>query len=57
MLIAYQSTPNPATGVILYNAMRGAVAKIRLHFVEPQTQNTEEDETFNLKDVEYKLSI
>ena len=38
MLIAYRSTPHPATGVSPYEAMRGAVVSIKLDHVEPHTE-------------------
>ena len=54
MLIAYRSTPHPATGVSSYEAMRGATVRTRLDHIKPETQVSEEDCSINQKDAEYK---
>ena len=53
MLIAYRSTPHPATGVTPYKAMRGATVRTKLDHVKPEMQDTEDDR-IDQKDAEYK---
>ena len=36
MLVAYRSTPHPATGVAPYDAMRGCIIRMKLDHVEPK---------------------
>ena len=57
MLIAYRSTPHPATGVSPYEAMREAVVRIKLDHVEPHTQKSEKDDSINRRDEEYKQQM
>ena len=57
MLIAYRSTPHPATGVSSYEAMRGATVRTRLDHIKPETQVSEEDCSINQKDAENLRSV
>ena len=54
MLIACRSTPHPATGVIPYEAMREAIVRTKLYHVNPEMQDTEEENRIDQKDAEYK---
>ena len=54
MLIAYRSTPHPATGITPYEAMRGATVRIKLDHFNPEMQKSEKDDIINQIDAEYK---
>ena len=54
MLIAYRSTPHPATGITPYEAMRGATVRIKLDYLNPEMQKSERDDIINQRDAEYK---
>ena len=55
MLIAYSSTPHPATGVTPYEALKGATVRITLDHIDPEMKNSEtDDDIINQRDAEYK---
>ena len=54
MLIAYRSTPHPATAVSPYEAMRGTAIRTKLDYIAPNQQTSEEDERMNKNDAKYK---
>lgn len=43
MLIAYRSTPHPATGVAPYEALKGTPVRTKLDYIEPEPQRNEKD--------------
>lgn len=54
MLIAYRSTPHPAAGVTPYEAMKGAMERIKLDHIDPEAKNPKRDDIVNHRDAEYK---
>ena len=54
MLIAYRSTPHPATVVAPYEALRGPAVRTKLDYVQPEPQTTEKDDIIDCRDAEYK---
>ena len=57
MLVAYRSTPNPATGLAPYDAMRGCIIRTKLDHVEPKEGNVEGDDQIRRKDATYKQKM
>ena len=57
MLVAYRSTPHPATGVAPYDAMRGCIIRTKLDHVEPKEGNVEGDDQIRRKDATYKQKM
>jgi hypothetical protein len=57
MLIAYRSTPHPATGITPYEAMRGMTIRTKLDHEEPDAEATDSNEKINQKDAEYKQKM
>ena len=54
MLIAYRSTPHPATGGTPYEAKKRATLRIKLDHIDPEMKNSERDDIINQRDAEYK---
>ena len=54
MLISYRSTPHPATGITPYEAMRGATARIKLDYMDPEMQKSKKDNNINQRGANYK---
>ena len=52
MLVAYRSTPHPATGVTPYEAMSRATIRTKMDHVEPKLENTEFDEQIDQRENE-----
>ena len=57
MLVAYRSTPHPATGVTPYEAMSRATIRTKMDHVEPKSENTEFDEQIDQRDAVYKQKM
>ena len=57
MLIAYRSTPHPATGVTPYEALKGTPARMKLNHIKPEPQRNEKDGITDCRDAEYKQKI
>ena len=57
MLIAYRSTPHPATGITPYEAMRGAAVRTKLDHIDPEPQTSEKDDIIDQRDTEYKQKM
>ena len=57
MLVAYRSTPHPATEVAPYDAMRGCIIRTKLDHVEPKEGNVEGDDQIRRKDATYKQKM
>ena len=57
MLVAYRSTPHPATGVTPYEAMRGATIRTKLDHTKPITQIDGKDNSINQRDAQYKVKM
>ena len=54
MLIAYRSTPHPATGIAPYEALKGTPVRMKLDYIEPKPQRDEKDNIIDCRDTEYK---
>lgn len=54
MLIAYRSTPHPATGVTPYKAMQFREIRTKLDYEPPEEEKNPENSKINAKDREYK---
>lgn len=54
MVIVYRSTLYPPTRVPTYEAVRGAIVRIKLDHVDPHAQNYAKDDFFNQREKEYK---
>lgn len=54
MLIAYRSTPHPATGIAPYEALKGTTVRMKLDYLEPEPQRNEKDDIMDRRDAEYK---
>ena len=57
MLIAYRSTPHPATGVAPYDALKGAPVRTKLDYIEPEPQRNEKDDIIDRRDAVYKQKM
>ena len=57
MLIAYRSTPHPATGVAPYEALKGTPVRTKLDYIEPEPQRNEKDNIIDCRDAEYKQKM
>ena len=57
MLIAYRSTPHPATGVAPYEALKGTPVRMKLDYIEPKPQRDEKDDIIDCRDAEYKQKM
>lgn len=57
MLIAYRSSPHPATGVSPYRAMQYREIRTRLDYEPPNEEQNPEDERMNAKDGNYKQKM
>ena len=57
MLIAYRSTPHPATGVTPYEALKGTPARMKLNHIEPEPQRNEMDDIIDRRDAEYNQKV
>ena len=57
MLIAYRSTPHPATGGAPYEALKGTPVRIKLDYIEPELQRDEKDDIIDRRDAEYKQKM
>ncbi|PFX12489.1 Uncharacterized protein K02A2.6 [Stylophora pistillata] len=57
MLIAYRSTPHPATGVAPYEALKGTTVRTKLDYTEPKPWSNEKDDIINRRDAEYKQKM
>ena len=57
MLIAYRSTPHPATGVAPYDALKGAPERTKLDYIEPEPQRNENDDIIDHRDAVYKQKM
>ena len=57
MLIAYRSTPHPATGVAPYGALKGIPVRTKLDYIEPEPQRNEKDDIIDHRDAEYKQKM
>ena len=58
MLIAYRSTPYPATGVVPSETLKGTSLRLNLDYTEPEPQRhekrDEKDDIIDRRDAEYK---
>ena len=54
MLIAYRSTPHPATEVAPYEALKGTPVRTKLYYTEPETQRNVKDDITDQRDAQYK---
>ena len=57
MLIAYKSTPHPATGVAPYEAFKGTPVRMKLDYIEPKPQRDEKDDIIDHRDAAYKQKM
>ena len=57
MLTAYRSTPNPATGVTPFEAMRGTTVRTKLDHIQPKVQRSEKDDIIDERDAVYKQKM
>ena len=57
MLIAYRSTPHPATGVAPYEALKGTPVRMKLDYTEPEPHRNETNDIMDRGDPEYKQKI
>ena len=57
MLIAYRSTPHPATEVAPYEALRGTPVRTKLDYIEPEPQRNEKENIIDRRDAEYKQKM
>ena len=57
MLIAYRSTPHPATGVTPYDALKGTSVRTKLDYIEPEPQRNEKDDIIDRRDAVYKQKM
>ena len=57
MLIAYRSTPHPATGVTPYEALKGTPVRMKLDYIEPKPKRDEKDDIIDRRDAEYKQKM
>ena len=57
MLIAYRSSPHPATGVSPYRAMQYREIRTKLDYEPPNEERNPEDERMDIKDSNYKLKM
>ena len=57
MLIAYRSTPHPATGVAPYDALKGVPVRTKLDYIEPEPQRNEKDDIIDRRDAVYKQKM
>ena len=57
MLIAYRSTPHPATGVAPYKALKGTPVRMKLDYIEPKPKRDEKDNIIDRRDAEYKKKM
>ena len=57
MLIAYRSTPHPATGVAPYEALRVTPVRMKLDYIEPKPKRDEKDDIIDRRDAEYKQKM
>ena len=57
MLIAYRSTPHPATGVAPYEAMLYRSIRTKLDYVEPRRKPDSIDNAINVNDKKYKKTM
>ena len=57
MLIAYRSTPHPATGVSPYDALKGTSVRTKLDYIKPELQRNEKDDIIDRRDAVYKQKI
>ena len=53
MLVAYRSTPHPATAVAPYEALKGTSVKRKLNYIEPEPQGNEMHGIIGRSDAEY----
>ena len=51
-LIAYRSTPHPATGIAPYEATRGAAVRTKLDRIDPKPQTSEKDDVIDQRDTQ-----
>ena len=54
MLIAYRSTPHPATEIAPYEALKGTPVRTKLYYTEPETQRNAKDDITDQRDAQYK---
>ena len=57
MLVAYRSTPHPATGVASHEALKGTLVRTKLDYIEPDPQSNEKDDIIDRRDAEYKQKM
>ena len=57
MLIAYRSTPHPATGVAPYEALNGTPVRMKLDYIEPKPKRDEKDDIIDRREAEYKQKM
>ena len=57
MLIAYRSSPHPATGVSPYKAMQHREIRTKLDYEPPNEEQNPENERMNIKDSNYKQKM
>ena len=56
-LIAYRSTPQPATGVAPYEALKGTPVGMKLNYIEPEPQRNTKDDIIDHRYSEYKQKM
>ena len=54
MLIAYRSTPHPATGITPYDALMNRLVRNKLDYIETKPTISEADKMINKKDKQFK---
>ena len=52
MLMAYRSTPHPATGVAPYEALKGISVRMKFYYIEPKPQRDEKDDIIDRRDAD-----
>ena len=57
MLIAYRSTPHPATGVAPYEALKGSSVRTKLDYIKREPQRNENDDIIDRRGAEYKQKM
>ena len=57
MLIAYRSTPHPATAVAPYDALKGAPVITKLDYNEIEPQRNETDDIIDRRNAVYKQKM
>ena len=57
MLIAYRSTPHPATGVAPFESLKGTPVRMKLDYIEPKPKRDEKDNIIACRDAEYRQKM